>query len=65
MYAFTHGPERKHRHICLYMYAQSAIYQTVVEFKVVEFFFLIIKIASSDILFIVIYTQKNNDYDLI
>ena len=34
-------------------------------FKVVEFFFLIIKIASSDILFIVIYTQKNNDYDLI
>ena len=24
--AFTHGPERKHTHICLYMYVQSEIY---------------------------------------
>ena len=34
-------------------------------FKIVEIFFLIINIASSDILFIVIYTKKNHDYDLI
>ena len=29
IYAFTHGPERKHTQICLYKYVQNEIYQTV------------------------------------
>ena len=49
--------------ICLYMYAQGEIYQTVLNSWII--IFLIIKIASNDILFIVIYTQKKHDYDLI
>ena len=45
------------------MYRQSEIYQTVQNSWIIIFLF--IKIGSSDILFIVIYTKKNHDYDLI
>ena len=45
------------------MYVQRKIYQTGQNSWII--FCLIIKIVSSDILFIVIYTQKNHDYDLI